>query len=113
MHEAIKTTEPRAKEARRIAEKLVTLAKKDTLHARRLARKVLPVPRPPKGMLSAGGKDQKKMRADMIAEDPVKRLFDVVVPKLADKQSGYTRITKIGFRKGDAALVVKLEFAID
>ena len=113
MYEAIKTTEPRAKEARVLAERLITLAKQDTIHARRMARKVLPPPRPPKGMLNAGGKDQKKMRADMIAEDPVHRLFDVVAPKLKDKQSGFTRITKIGFRKGDAAPVVKLEFAID
>ena len=40
-------------------------------------------------------------------------MFDVVVPKLADKQSGYTRMTKIGFRKGDAAPMVKLEIAVD
>ena len=113
MYEAIETTEPRAKEARVIAEKLVTLAKQNSVHARREARKVLPPPRPPKGLLSVAGKEQKKMRDEMVAQDPVKRLFDVVAPKLADKQSGYTRMTKIGFRRGDAARVVKLEFAID
>ena len=42
-----------------------------------------------------------------------KRLFDVVGPKFADKQSGFTRITKIGFRRGDAATRVKLELAVD
>lgn len=113
MHEAIETTEPRAKEARVIAEKLITLSKQNTLHARRQARKALPAPHAPKGMLSATGKAQKKMREDMIANDPVKRLFDVVGPKFADKQSGFTRIIKIGFRRGDAASVVKLELAVD
>lgn len=113
MYEAIETTEPRAKEARVIAEKLITLTKQDTLHAKRLARKVLPTPNAPKGMLSATGKAQKKMREEMIANDAVKRLFDVIGPKFANKQSGFTRITKIGFRRGDAASVVKLELAVD
>lgn len=113
MHEAIETTEPRAKEARAIAEKLITLSKQNTVHARREARKVLPPPHMPKGMLSATGKTQKAMREEMIARDPVKRLFDVVGPKFADKQGGYTRIIKIGFRRGDAAAVVKLELAVD
>jgi len=45
--------------------------------------------------------------------DPVKSLFDVVGPKFADKQSGFTRMTKIGFRRGDAAPIVKLELAVD
>lgn len=113
MYEAIETTEPRAKEARVIAEKLITLSKQNTLHARRQARKVLPTANAPKGMLSASGKAQKKMREDMQANDAVKRLFDVVGPKFAEKQSGFTRITKIGFRRGDAASVVKLELAVD
>jgi len=113
MYEQIQTTEPRAKEARAMAEKLITLAKQNTLHARREARKMLPPPRVPRGMLSAHGKAQKDMRSERIAEDPVKRLFDVVGPKFADKQSGFTRIIKIGFRRGDAAPVVKLELAVD
>ena len=49
MYEAIETTEPRAKEARVIAEKLITIAKQNTVHARRQARKVLPPPRVPAG----------------------------------------------------------------
>lgn len=113
MYESIETTEPRAKEARVIAEKLITLSKQNTIHAKRQARKVLPTANAPKGMLSATGKAQKKMREEMIANDAVKRLFDVVGPKFADKQSGFTRITKIGFRRGDAAAVVKLELAVD
>jgi large subunit ribosomal protein L17 len=113
MYEKIETTEPRAKEARTIAEKLITLAKQNTVHARRQARKVLPTANMPKGMLSAHGKAQKEMRAEMIANDAVKHLFDVVAPKFAGKQSGYTRMTKIGLRRGDAAPVVKLELAVD
>ncbi len=113
MYEAIQTTEPRAKEARVIAEKLITVAKQDTVAARRQARKLLPPPRVPRGMLSAHGKAQKEMRQAIREQDPVKRLFEVVAPKLADKQSGFTRLTKIGFRRGDAASMVKLEFAVD
>ena len=113
MYESIQTTEPRAKEARSIAEKLITTAKQNTVHARREARKILPAVRTPVSVLSAHGDAQKKMRAELQAKDPVKRLFDVVAPKFADKQSGFTRITKIGFRRGDAAPVVKLELAVD
>ncbi|NLN76435.1 MAG: 50S ribosomal protein L17 [Armatimonadetes bacterium] len=113
MYEAIETTEPRAKEARVIAEKLISLTKQNTLHAKRQARKLLPSAPLPKGMLRANGATQKKMREEILANDPVKRLFDVVGPKFADKQSGFTRITKIGLRRGDAASVVKLELAVD
>lgn len=113
MYEKIETTETRAKEARVIAEKLITTARQNTVHARRQARRILPPPHPPKGMLTAQGKAQKQMREQLVAQDPVKRLFDVIIPKLADRQSGYTRMTKIGFRRGDAATVVLLEIAVD
>ena len=113
MHESIETTEPRAKEARVLVEKLVSLAKQNDVSARREARKLLPPPQVPTGMLSIQGAEQKKQRAARIEQDPVKRLFDVVGPKLADKKSGYTRIIKIGLRRGDAAAVVKLELAVD
>lgn len=113
MYDAIETTEPRAKEARSIAEKLISNAKQNTVHARREARKLLPASRVPKDVLSAHGKTQQELRKEHQAQDPVKRLFDVVVPKFADKQSGFTRITKIGFRRGDAAPIVKLELAVD
>ncbi|MDO8683627.1 MAG: 50S ribosomal protein L17 [Armatimonadota bacterium] len=87
LYEKIETTETRAKEVRSIAEKIITNARANDLHARRMARKTLN------------------------DEDLVKRLFDVIVPKFADRPGGYTRITKIGFRRGDAAPMVKLEFA--
>lgn len=113
MYKHIETTEPRAKEAQPIVEKLITLAKQNTVHARREARKILPPPNPPKGMRSMMGKAQKKIREEMISQDPVKRLFDEIGPKFADKQGGYTRMTKIGLRRGDAAPIVKLELAED
>lgn len=89
LHERIETTETRAKDVRSIAEKVITVAKDNSLHARRQARKVLN------------------------DEDLVKKLFDQIAPKFADRSGGYTRITKIGFRRGDAAPMVKLELAAD
>lgn len=88
-HDAIMTTETRAKEARRMADKLVTLGKTDTIHARRLARRVIN------------------------NETLVKRLFDEIAPKFKDVSGGYTRIIKIGPRRGDAAPMAKLEFATE
>ena len=114
IYEHIETTEPRAKEARAIAEKLIALTKQqDTLQARRQARKLLPPARVPRSVLSARSKAQTDVRKALIAQDPVKRLFEVVGPKFADKQSGFVRITKIGFRRGDAAPLVKMELAVD
>lgn len=89
LHEKIETTETRAKEARRIADKVITTARQNSVHARREARKLLN------------------------DEDLVKRLFDQIAPKFADRPGGYTRITRIGFRRGDAAPMVKLELTIE
>jgi len=88
-HQAIETTEARAKEVRGIAEKVITTAKENSLHARREARKILN------------------------DEDLVKRLFDDIAPKFRERPGGYTRITRIGFRRGDAAPMVKLELATE
>ncbi|MFZ5648786.1 MAG: 50S ribosomal protein L17 [Bacillota bacterium] len=81
----IKTTETRAKEVKSIAEKMVTLAKKGDLAARRQAL------------------------AYMYDEDVVKKLFDTVGPKYADRQGGYTRIIRAEHRRGDGAPMVILE----
>jgi len=83
----IRTTEARAKDVRSIAEKVITVAKTNDLHSRRLARRLLD------------------------DEDLVKVLFDQIAPKFAERPGGYTRITKLGFRRGDAAPMVKLELA--
>jgi large subunit ribosomal protein L17 len=94
-HGEIKTTETRAKEVRRIAERLITTAKRDDLHARRLTRRVIGTSTPGHG------------------EDLVKKLFDTIMPKVRDRPGGYTRILKIGQRRGDAAPIVVLQIAED
>jgi large subunit ribosomal protein L17 len=94
-HGAIQTTETRAKEVRRIAERLITTAKRDDLHARRMTRRII-------GTATAGH-----------GEDLVKKLFDTIMPQVRDRPGGYTRILKIGQRRGDAAPIVKLEIAVD
>jgi large subunit ribosomal protein L17 len=84
-HESIKTTDTRAKELRRLAEKMITLAKRGTLHSRRQA-------------------------AAFIRDKAVlKKLFDEIAQKYKDRQGGYTRIIKFGFRKGDNAPVSIIE----
>ena len=81
----IETTEAKAKEARKIAEKMITLAKRGDLHARRQAM------------------------AYMLDETVVKNMFDEIAPKYSDRNGGYTRIIKIGQRRGDASPMVLLE----
>ena len=81
----IETTVTRAKEVRPIAEKMVTLGKKGTLAARR------------------------QVMAFVTKEDVVVKLFDEIAPKYANRNGGYTRIVKVGPRKGDAARMVIIE----
>ena len=85
-HEVIKTTLPKAKELRPIVEKLVTLGKKGGLALRRQAI------------------------SEMRDHDQVKKLFDVLAPRYKDRQGGYTRIIKAGFRYGDNAPMAVIEF---
>ena len=84
--ESIKTTLPKAKEARKDADKIVTLAKKGTLAARRLAASRLFNPK------------------------AVQKLFDKIAPSMKDRNGGYTRIVKLGARKGDGALMCVLQW---
>ena len=85
-HEQIVTTVPKAKELRPIVEKLVTLGKRGDLHARR----------------------QAISRIRDVAM--VKKLFDVLGPRYKDRNGGYTRVLKAGFRYGDNAAVGVIEF---
>ncbi|HEV7275083.1 MAG TPA: 50S ribosomal protein L17 [Devosiaceae bacterium] len=85
-HEQIVTTLPKAKELRPIVEKLVTLGKRGDLHARRQAI------------------------AQIKDETQVKKLFDVLGKRYQDRQGGYIRILKAGFRYGDNAPVAVIEF---
>ena len=81
----IETTEPKAKELRSIVEKMITLGKQGDLQARRQAA------------------------AYLLDENVVKELFDNLSKKYADRQGGYTRIIKVGTRRGDSASLVILE----
>jgi large subunit ribosomal protein L17 len=83
--ERITTTEPKAKELRSIAEKMITLGKKGDLYARRQAL------------------------AFLMEEDVVTKLFEKIAPKYQNRQGGYTRIMKTGYRRGDAAQMVIVE----
>ena len=84
-HEQIKTTLPKAKELRPIIEKLITLAKRGDLHARRQA-------------------------ASQLKQDKyVARLFEILGPRYQDRQGGYVRVLKAGFRYGDMAPMAIIE----
>jgi large subunit ribosomal protein L17 len=85
-HEQIKTTLPKAKELRPIVEKMVTLAKRGDLHARRL------------------------LASRLHDEAAVGKLIDVLAPRYADRQGGYVRVLKAGFRSGDMAPMAIIEF---
>ncbi|WP_114285008.1 50S ribosomal protein L17 [Candidatus Halocynthiibacter alkanivorans] len=85
-HEQIKTTVPKAKELRRYIEKLITLGKRGDLHARRQA-------------------------ASQLKEDKdVAKLFEVLGPRYAERQGGYVRVLRAGFRYGDMAPMAIIEF---
>jgi large subunit ribosomal protein L17 len=110
-HGYVHTTESRAKELRRIVEPLITLARNDTLHARRKARGILvghssSTPASRKVGLTP---DVEAERSLINGEDLVKHLFDRIGPRYKDRPGGYTRITKTGRRRGDAAPAAVLE----
>lgn len=88
-HERIVTTEPKAKELRRVADKLVTLGKRGNLHARRQALQVV--------------------HSDVI----VRKLFNEIAPRFTERQGGYTRIIRLGYRPGDAAVMAVIELVED
>jgi large subunit ribosomal protein L17 len=83
--ERIRTTLPRAKEVRPIAERMITLGKRESLHARRQALSYI--------------------------KDPqvVSKLFETLAPRFAERKGGYTRIIRLGFRDGDGAQMALLE----
>jgi large subunit ribosomal protein L17 len=85
MDERIETTLPKAKAAKPLVEKMITLAKEGTLHSRRQAASFLQTP------------------------ESVKKLFDKLGPRFGQRNGGYTRIVRVGFRQGDGAETCKLE----
>ncbi len=87
----IETTEMKAKELRSVVDELITIAKKNTLASRRQAAAKL------RNVKTKDGKTA------------VQVLFDEVAPKYADRKGGYTRVTKTGIRRGDAAPMATIE----
>ena len=85
IHEQIKTTLPKAKEMKRIIDKVITLGKRGDLHARRQALAILK------------------------QEAAVKKLFDTIGPRYAERSGGYSRVLKAGFRYGDMAPMAFIE----
>jgi len=86
LHKKIKTTDPKAKELRSFIEPLITLAKKDSLHSRRLVIRKIP------------------------KKNVVRILFKEIAPLFSNRPGGYTRITKLGLRDNDRAPVSIIEF---
>lgn len=84
-YEKIVTTEAKAKEARKLADKIITLAKRGDLHARRQAAEVIQ------------------------DEDVLKKLFDSIGSRYKDRNGGYTRLTKLEYRMGDGAPLAAIE----
>jgi large subunit ribosomal protein L17 len=84
-NERIKTTETRAKEVRTLVDRIITWGKRGDVHSRRLAL------------------------AELGDQALVKKVFDDIAPRCADREGGYTRILKLGPRKGDAAPMVIME----
>jgi large subunit ribosomal protein L17 len=103
-HKRITTTLAKAKAARSVADKMVTLGKKGTIHARRLVAARL---RTRGRSLELTKAQNKKWREN---EDVVHILFDKIAPVFKDRKGGYTRIVKLGERRGDVAKMAILEW---
>jgi len=88
-HEKIVTTDAKAKELRRVAEKMITLGKRGSLHARRQALSFI---------------------RDRVV---VKKLFEELSPRYSERAGGYTRIVKMGYRVGDNALLSVIELVTE
>ncbi len=84
-HGRLMTTLPKAKEVRPLAEKMITLGKRDNLHARR------------------------QLQAYLLREAVAKKVFETIAPRFADRNGGYSRIIKLGNRKGDGADLAIIE----
>jgi large subunit ribosomal protein L17 len=84
-HEKVRTTEAKAKALRPVAERLISFAKRGDVHARRQVLRLVP------------------------DRDVVHRLFDEIAPRMAERNGGYTRILKLGPRRGDGAPMAQIE----
>ena len=89
---SIETTESKAKELKRLADKMVTLAKKNTLASRRQAAQLV------------------RFEKDADNNFAIQKLFNEIGPRFANRNGGYTRVIKTGFRRGDAAGLAVIQF---
>ncbi|EPZ45932.1 MULTISPECIES: 50S ribosomal protein L17 [Alicyclobacillus] len=95
LYERIQTTEAKAKELRSIADKMITLAKRGDLHARR--------------QVASYVRREHLDNGDEQNQDAIQKLFSVLADRYKERNGGYTRIVKIGPRRGDAAPMVQIE----
>lgn len=93
INEKIQTTEPKAKELRSIVEKLITLGKRGDLHARRQVASFV----------------RREVADQESGQDAIQKLFADIAPRYEERQGGYTRILKLGPRRGDGAPMVIIE----
>jgi large subunit ribosomal protein L17 len=93
INERIETTETRAKELRSVVEKMITLGKRGDLHARRQAAAFI----------------RNEVANTETGQDAIQKLFSDIAPRYQDRQGGYTRIMKLGPRRGDGAPMVIIE----
>lgn len=93
VHERIETTEAKAKELRSVVEKMITLGKRGDLHARRQAAAFI----------------RNEVADAESGQDALQKLFSDIAPRYAERQGGYTRIMKMGPRRGDGAPIVVIE----
>ncbi|MBA2876949.1 50S ribosomal protein L17 [Thermaerobacillus caldiproteolyticus] len=93
INERVETTEARAKELRSVVEKMITLGKRGDLHARRQAAAFI----------------RKEVANTETGQDAIQKLFSDIAPRYQDRQGGYTRIMKLGPRRGDGAPMVIIE----
>lgn len=94
LYERIQTTEAKAKELRSIADKMITLAKRGDLHARRQVATYV---------------RREELQGTEVPQDAIQKLFGDIAPRYQERNGGYTRITKLGPRRGDAAPMVLIE----
>jgi large subunit ribosomal protein L17 len=93
LYERIQTTEAKAKELRSIADKMITLAKRGDLHARRKVAQYV----------------RREQLEGEDSQDAIQKLFSDIAPRFQERNGGYTRIVKLGARRGDAAPMVMIE----
>lgn len=93
INERIETTEAKAKELRSVVEKMITLGKRGDLHARRQAASFI----------------RREVANEESGQDAIQKLFSDIAPRYEERQGGYTRIQKIGPRRGDGAPMVIIE----